>query len=129
MKTDLQMDGIYTRGNLCFVLSQFDRKFNAREYLENNPRLRQSLRPLYADLKKTLDVIKDRKRELIETQQSRGRHQTSISNLEAQIGQAKVSLKRKHGAEDGCFGKYLALAILNAAFNDDLRSSSKSSSR
>lgn len=112
------MDGIYSRGRLCFILSQFDRDFDAKYYVENNQGLKESLHQLEEDLDVQNQIQKSRQRQLRESQKNRRNYKASIGTLEAQMGERKAApgknsrtstrsqLKRKRSAGDAPSGKY-----------------------
>ena len=119
MKTDFKMDGIYSSGNLCFILSQFDRDFDCPDYWKQIPELKRALKPLLkkdAELKATL---RQREEELGEMQTSRENHKLKIDGVQNQVAGGKMAvksskantrsgLKRKHGADDDTTGVFLA---------------------
>lgn len=118
MKTDLQMDGVYNAGNLCFILSQFDAPYDVSDYWKQNGHIRTTLRPEFDNVTGLEISLVERKKELAETQKSRERHKAFIEDLEAQIDQLKVQtgrgsksvaqpqLKRKRGAIDDTLGRF-----------------------
>ena len=119
MKTDFKMDGIYGWGNLCFVLTQFDRDFDCPDYWKQIPELKKALKPVLkkdAELKATL---RQRNEDLTERQETREIQKFKIDEIENQVAEENMAVnsskantqsgrKRKRGAGDDTTGVFFA---------------------
>lgn len=116
MKTDLKMDGIYSSGSLCFILSQFDRDFDCPDYWSQIPELQMALKPLRKKDMEIKAIIREREKELSEIQTSQENHEFKIEEIQNQLSAGETTatkstktntrsgLKRKRGTGNDTAG-------------------------
>lgn len=115
MKRDLQMNGVYDSNHLCFILSQYDRDFDAPYYARHNKAVSIAIQPELDKFRVFNAKISERMELFREIQINYDKNMARMEDVIADIkelqsqdhfGHSKAKLKRKRDQPDGSAGEF-----------------------